>query len=73
MRGSLEERSGWKGCAQDRQCDILRIVPSRDLLVIEAGVGGAACANYAARAGLAVTVVDRGAVVSQAPLGGLTR
>lgn len=41
MRGSLEERSGWKGCAQDRQCDISRIVPSRDLLVIEAGVGGA--------------------------------
>jgi len=33
-----------------------------DVLVIGAGVVGAACAYYAARAGLSVTVVDRGGV-----------
>ncbi|WP_149183645.1 FAD-binding oxidoreductase [Streptomyces sp. TRM49041] len=33
-----------------------------DVIVIGAGVIGAACAFYAARAGLAVTVVDRGSV-----------
>ncbi|KQV22927.1 MULTISPECIES: FAD-binding oxidoreductase [unclassified Kitasatospora] len=33
-----------------------------DVLVIGAGVVGAACAYYAARAGLAVTVIDRGPV-----------
>ncbi|WP_460365176.1 FAD-dependent oxidoreductase, partial [Actinocorallia lasiicapitis] len=33
-----------------------------DVLVIGAGVVGAACAYYAGRAGLGVTVVDRGAV-----------
>ena len=33
-----------------------------DLVVIGAGMVGAACAYYAARAGLAVTVVDRGSV-----------
>jgi glycine/D-amino acid oxidase-like deaminating enzyme len=33
-----------------------------DVLVIGAGVVGAACAYYAARAGLTVTVVDRGSV-----------
>ncbi|MBC6467117.1 FAD-binding oxidoreductase [Actinomadura alba] len=37
-------------------------VPTRDLLVVGAGVVGAACAYYAAKAGLTVTVVDRGAV-----------
>ncbi|MBC6457528.1 FAD-binding oxidoreductase [Actinomadura sp. HBU206391] len=37
-------------------------VPTRDLLVIGAGVIGAACAYYAAKAGLTVTVVDRGPV-----------
>lgn len=33
-----------------------------DVLVIGAGVVGAACAHFAARAGLTVTVVDRGSV-----------
>ena len=33
-----------------------------DVVVIGAGVVGAACAYYAARAGLDVTVVDRGPV-----------
>jgi glycine/D-amino acid oxidase-like deaminating enzyme len=37
-------------------------VPTNDLLVIGAGVVGAACAYHAAKAGLSVTVVDRGAV-----------
>ncbi|MFJ3787558.1 NAD(P)/FAD-dependent oxidoreductase [Kitasatospora sp. NPDC090091] len=36
--------------------------PSPDLVVVGAGVVGAACAYYAARAGLAVVVVDRGPV-----------
>ncbi|MET8159005.1 FAD-dependent oxidoreductase [Sphaerisporangium sp. NPDC005289] len=35
-----------------------------DVVVIGAGVVGAACAYYAARAGLSVTVVERGAVAS---------
>lgn len=35
---------------------------SSDVIVIGAGVVGAACAFYAARAGLTVTVVDRGSV-----------
>ncbi|MFI9150121.1 NAD(P)/FAD-dependent oxidoreductase [Streptomyces sp. NPDC053367] len=35
---------------------------SADLIVVGAGVVGAACAFYAARAGLSVTVVDRGPV-----------
>lgn len=35
-----------------------------DLVVIGAGMVGAACAYYAARAGLAVTVVDRGSVAA---------
>ncbi len=35
-----------------------------DVVVVGAGVVGAACAYYAARAGLSVTVVDRGAVAS---------
>ncbi|MGW1259529.1 NAD(P)/FAD-dependent oxidoreductase [Streptomyces sp. NPDC002513] len=35
---------------------------SADLIVIGAGVVGAACAYYAARSGLSVTVMDRGAV-----------
>ncbi|MFL4909845.1 NAD(P)/FAD-dependent oxidoreductase [Streptomyces sp. MMS24-I2-30] len=35
---------------------------SADLIVIGAGVVGAACAYYAARSGLSVTVIDRGAV-----------
>ncbi|MFE0042500.1 NAD(P)/FAD-dependent oxidoreductase [Streptomyces albireticuli] len=35
---------------------------SSDVIVVGAGVVGAACAYYAARAGLAVTVVDRGPV-----------
>lgn len=35
---------------------------SSDVIVIGAGVVGAACAYYAARAGLTVTVVDRGPV-----------
>ncbi|SEE01411.1 FAD-binding oxidoreductase [Streptomyces sp. TLI_105] len=33
-----------------------------DVIVVGAGVVGAACAHYAARAGLSVTVVDRGSV-----------
>ncbi|MFF8845001.1 NAD(P)/FAD-dependent oxidoreductase [Streptomyces sp. NPDC015127] len=33
-----------------------------DVIVVGAGVVGAACAYYAARAGLTVTVIDRGAV-----------
>jgi glycine/D-amino acid oxidase-like deaminating enzyme len=37
-------------------------VPTNDLVVIGAGVVGAACAYHAAKAGLSVTVVDRGAV-----------
>ncbi|WP_327303917.1 FAD-binding oxidoreductase [Streptomyces sp. NBC_01298] len=36
--------------------------PSPDLVIIGAGVVGAACAYYAARAGLRVAVVDRGPV-----------
>ncbi|MCG6492828.1 FAD-binding oxidoreductase [Kitasatospora sp. A2-31] len=36
--------------------------PSLDVVVVGAGVVGAACAYYAARAGLAVAVVDRGPV-----------
>jgi glycine/D-amino acid oxidase-like deaminating enzyme len=36
--------------------------PVPDVVVIGAGAVGAACAFYAARAGLAVTVVDRGSV-----------
>ncbi|MCU7821613.1 NAD(P)/FAD-dependent oxidoreductase [Kitasatospora sp. DSM 101779] len=36
--------------------------PSHDVVVIGAGVVGAACAYYAARAGLRVAVVDRGPV-----------
>ncbi|MFJ2777197.1 MULTISPECIES: NAD(P)/FAD-dependent oxidoreductase [unclassified Kitasatospora] len=36
--------------------------PPLDVLVVGAGVVGAACAYYAARAGLAVAVVDRGPV-----------
>ncbi|MFF0204012.1 NAD(P)/FAD-dependent oxidoreductase [Streptomyces sp. NPDC005017] len=35
---------------------------SPDLIVVGAGVVGAACAYYAARAGLTVTVIDRGPV-----------
>ncbi|MFE5964806.1 NAD(P)/FAD-dependent oxidoreductase [Streptomyces sp. NPDC056463] len=35
---------------------------SSDVIVVGAGVVGAACAHYAARAGLTVTVVDRGSV-----------
>ncbi|MQY12825.1 Hydrogen cyanide synthase subunit HcnC [Streptomyces sp. RB5] len=36
--------------------------PSPDVIVVGAGVVGAACAYYAARAGLSVTVLDRGSV-----------
>ncbi len=36
--------------------------PACDVVVVGAGVVGAACALYAARAGLSVTVVDRGPV-----------
>jgi glycine/D-amino acid oxidase-like deaminating enzyme len=36
--------------------------PTSDVVVIGAGMVGAACAFYAARAGFSVTVVDRGAV-----------
>ncbi|MFI9274205.1 NAD(P)/FAD-dependent oxidoreductase [Kitasatospora sp. NPDC052896] len=36
--------------------------PSHDVVVVGAGVVGAACAYYAARAGLSVAVVDRGPV-----------
>ncbi|MEU5126811.1 NAD(P)/FAD-dependent oxidoreductase [Streptomyces mobaraensis] len=35
---------------------------SSDVIVVGAGVVGAACAHYAARAGLSVTVIDRGPV-----------
>ncbi|GII87589.1 oxidoreductase [Sphaerisporangium siamense] len=35
-----------------------------DVVVVGAGVVGAACAYYAARAGMSVTVVDRGAVAA---------
>ncbi|MFF3214859.1 NAD(P)/FAD-dependent oxidoreductase [Streptomyces sp. NPDC002886] len=41
---------------------MLRHSPSPDLVIIGAGVVGAACAYYAARAGLRVAVVDRGPV-----------
>jgi D-hydroxyproline dehydrogenase subunit beta len=47
------------------QCEILLLVPTRntsDVIVVGAGVVGAACAYYAARAGLSVTVIDRGSV-----------
>jgi glycine/D-amino acid oxidase-like deaminating enzyme len=37
---------------------------SADLVVIGAGIVGAACAYYAAREGLSVTVVERGPIVS---------
>ncbi|MGK5641868.1 NAD(P)/FAD-dependent oxidoreductase [Streptomyces sp. URMC 126] len=37
---------------------------SSDVIVVGAGVVGAACAHYAARAGLSVTVIDRGPVAS---------
>jgi glycine/D-amino acid oxidase-like deaminating enzyme len=37
---------------------------SADVVVVGAGIVGAACAYELARAGLAVTVVDRGAVAS---------
>ncbi|MER7164092.1 FAD-dependent oxidoreductase, partial [Streptomyces lydicus] len=33
-----------------------------DVVIVGAGAVGAACAYYAARSGLSVTVVDRGAV-----------
>jgi glycine/D-amino acid oxidase-like deaminating enzyme len=38
--------------------------PTTDVLVVGAGIVGAACAYYAAAAGLRVTVVDRGPVVA---------
>ncbi|MEV0400286.1 FAD-binding oxidoreductase [Actinoallomurus sp. NPDC050550] len=44
------------------QCDILLPVSSTDVVIVGGGVVGAACAYYAARAGLSVTVVERGAV-----------
>ena len=37
---------------------------SADLVVIGAGIVGSACAYYAAREGLAVTVIERGPIVS---------
>ncbi|MFF0629560.1 NAD(P)/FAD-dependent oxidoreductase [Streptomyces sp. NPDC004296] len=43
---------------------------SPDLLVIGAGVVGAACAYYAARCGLSVTVLDRGPVAGGTTGGG---
>jgi D-hydroxyproline dehydrogenase subunit beta len=45
-------------------CDILPSVRTPDVLVIGAGIVGAACAYYASRAGLSVTVVDRGSVAA---------
>jgi D-hydroxyproline dehydrogenase subunit beta len=39
-------------------------VVSADLVVIGAGIVGAACAYYAAREGLAVTLIERGPIVS---------
>lgn len=44
------------------QYDILLIVPSADVIVIGAGMIGAACAYACTSAGLRVTVVDRGAI-----------
>jgi glycine/D-amino acid oxidase-like deaminating enzyme len=44
------------------QQHVVRRAPSADVVVIGAGVVGAACAYYAARAGLKVAVVDRGSV-----------
>ncbi|WP_405738234.1 FAD-binding oxidoreductase [Streptomyces sp. NBC_01525] len=41
---------------------IARTSGSPDVIVVGAGVVGAACAHYAARAGLSVTVLDRGPV-----------
>lgn len=38
------------------------LAPTADVVVIGAGIVGAACAYYAGRAGLRVTVVDRGAI-----------
>src|ERR687884_393786 len=44
-------------------CDVLPSMPAAaDVVVIGAGVVGAACALAAARAGLRVTVLDRGPV-----------
>jgi D-hydroxyproline dehydrogenase subunit beta len=37
-------------------------MPHADVVVVGAGIVGAACAYYAARAGLTVTVLDRGAI-----------
>ncbi|WP_432000885.1 NAD(P)/FAD-dependent oxidoreductase [Streptomyces sioyaensis] len=41
-----------------------------DVIVVGAGVVGAACAYYAARAGLSVTVIDRGSVAGGTTGGG---
>ena len=41
-------------------------LPSCDVAVVGAGAVGAACAYFAAVAGLRVTVVDRGAIASGA-------
>ncbi|GAA3040661.1 hypothetical protein GCM10020000_19030 [Streptomyces olivoverticillatus] len=38
---------------------------SSDVIVVGAGVVGAACAYYAARSGLSVTVIDRGPVAER--------
>jgi len=46
----------------DAPCDILLGVGSADVVVIGAGMVGAACAYYCGAAGLAVTVVERGSV-----------
>ncbi|MFJ6197443.1 NAD(P)/FAD-dependent oxidoreductase [Micromonospora sp. NPDC092111] len=44
--------------------DQFMTMPGTDVVVIGAGMVGAACAYYAARAGLTVTVVDRGGVAA---------
>ncbi|UQA92103.1 NAD(P)/FAD-dependent oxidoreductase [Streptomyces halobius] len=43
---------------------------SADVIVVGAGVVGAACAHYAARCGLSVTVIDRGSVAGGTTGGG---
>jgi glycine/D-amino acid oxidase-like deaminating enzyme len=66
LPGSLHLAGVASGLAFDIElCDIVLIVSERlacDVVVVGAGMVGAACALYAARAGLDVALVDRGPV-----------